>query len=184
MRTRHRALTAIVIASLFASPLAACTTKGDDATTSTTQTASPTVDPADATPQERAEAYLKASDASAAAGWEDSSYADEYLTPELAERQKQDDAGRAESGATISGERILSDWMVVEETDTTSTVEFCEDSSNVKATKDGRPYEISNALGEFVGQHKLIRSSASEPWMIEQKGYYEQGTTCAAHFAG
>lgn len=184
---RQRALTTIAIASLLALPLAACTSSNgeeDPTSTTTSQEAPPTADPADATPQERVEAYLDASDAAAAEGWEDDSYAEEYLVPELAEKQKTDDEERAATGAAITGERQLSDWTVVDEADTNATVEFCEDGSNMEATKDGEPYDISNQLGEYVGQYTLVRESESEPWMIEQKGYYEEGTTCDEHFTG
>lgn len=182
---RQRALTAIATATLLALPLAACTNSGaEEDPTTTTQAAPPTAEPADATPQERVEAYLDASDAAAAEGWKDSSYTEEYLIPELAEKQRADDEERAATGAVITGERQLSDWTVVDETDTSATVEFCEDGSSMEATKDGEPYDISNQLGEYVGQYKLVRDSDSEPWMIEQKGYYEEGTTCAEHFTG
>lgn len=184
---RQRALTTIAMASLLALLLAACTSSNgeeDPTTTATSQEAPPTADPADATPQERVEAYLNASDAAAADGWKDSSYADEYLVPDLAEKAKEEDRSNAETGAIITGDRELSDWTVVDESETTATVEFCEDGSSMKATKDGEPYDINNELGEYVGQYKLVRESNSEPWMIEQQGYYEKGTTCDAHFAG
>lgn len=187
MRTRHRALTTIAAAALLALPLASCTSSnGEEETTaaSTTQDAPPTADPADATPQERIQAYLEASDAAAAEGWKDDSYNDEYLVPELSEEVKTDDQNNAESGAVITGERKLSDWAVVDESDTTATVEFCDDTTNLVATKDGDPVDFSNTPGESVAQYKLIRESGSEPWMIEQQGYYEEGTTCADHFAG
>lgn len=182
---RHRALTAIALATLVAAPLAACTGGGtdEDPTTATTSQAAPSANPADATPQERVEAYLKASDAAAAEGWKDSSYADTYLVPDVATKQKADDAERAKTGSIVTGDRKLSDWTVTEETDTTATVEFCEDTSGLSATKDGEPYEINNQ-GEGVGQYKLTRATTSDPWLIEQKGYYEEGTTCAEHFAG
>lgn len=186
MRTRHRALTALATASLVALPLAACTSsngENEPTTATTTQEAPPAADPSDASPQERVEAYLEASDAAATEGWKDTTYADDYLVPELAEKQKADDEERAATGAVITGDRQLSEWTVVEETDTTATVEFCEDGSGMKATKEGEPYDISNELGEYVGQYKLTREAESEPWMIKQKGYYEEGTTCAEHFA-
>lgn len=186
MRTRHRALTAIAMTTLIAVPLAACTSNGpeEDPTTTTTQEAPPAADPADATPQERVEAFLVASDDAAAEGWEDTAYTDEFLVPELAEQVKEEAAANAETGAVINGERELSEWTIVEETDTTATVEFCDDTSNLEATKDGEPYEITNTTGESVGQYTLVRQSEDEPWMIEQKGYYEEGTTCDTHFAG
>lgn len=182
---RQRTLTAIATATLLALPLAACTNSGaEEDPTTTSQAAPPTADPADATPQERVEAYLNAADDAAAEGWKDTSYADDYLVPELAEKGREEDEENAASGAVITGERKLSEWTVVEETATSATVEFCDDTSDFEATKDGEPYEISNTTGESVGQYKLVRESESEPWMIEQQGYYEEGTTCAEHFAG
>lgn len=182
---RHRALTAIALATLVAAPLAACTGGGtdEDPTTATTSQAAPSANPADATPQERVEAYLKASDAAAAEGWKDSSYSDEYLVPDLAAKVKDEDAKNAESGAVVGGDRKLSDWTVTEETDTTATVEFCDDTTGLSATKDGQPYQINNQ-SQSVGQYKLTRATASDPWLISQQGYYEEGTTCAEHFAG
>ncbi len=73
---------------------------------------------------------------------------------------------------------------VTEEEDTTATVEFCDDGTGFEATKDGKPVEINNASLKVVGQFKLVRKSSSEPWMIQQKGYYDEETTCDAHFAG
>lgn len=182
---RQRTLTAIATATLLALPLAACTNGGaEEDPTTTSQAAPPTADPADATPQERIEAYFEASDAAAADGWKDTSYADDFLVPELAEKQKTDDTERAESGAVITGERNLSDWTVTEEGDTSTTIEFCDDGTSFKATQNGEPVEINNASLKVVGQFKLIRESASEPWMIQQKGYYDEETTCDAHFAG
>lgn len=184
---RQRTLTAIATATLLALPLAACTDSGEGkepTTTATSQQAPPTADPADATPQERVEAYLNASDAAAAEGWKDTAYNDEYLVPELAEQVKTDDQKNAESGALITGDRKLSDWTVVDEDEDTATVEFCDDTSDLEATKNGEPVDFSNKPGESVAQYKLVRESASEPWMIEQQGYYEEGTTCDEHFAG
>lgn len=183
---RQRTLTAIATATLLALPLAACTDSGaeEDPTSTTSQAAPPTADPADATPQERIEAYFEANDAAAAEGWPDPSYNDKYLVPDLAEQAKTEDQENAETGAIITGERKLSDWTVVDETETTATVEFCEDGSGVEATKNGEPYEINNSPGESVAQYELVRDSESEPWMIKQMGYYEEGTTCAEHFAG
>lgn len=183
MRTRHRALTTIAAAALLALPLASCNSEAEDPTSSpTTQEDPPTADPADATPQERVEAYFDASDAAAADGWKDTSYVDDFLVPELAEKQKADDAERAESGAAITGERKLSDWTVTEEGDTATTVEFCDDGTGFEASKDGKPVDINNASLKVVGQFELVRESASEPWMIQQKGYYDEETTCDAHF--
>ncbi|MGP5008196.1 hypothetical protein ACTXJK_14995 [Brachybacterium tyrofermentans] len=183
---RQRTLTAIATATLLALPLAACTDSGaeEDPTTTTSQAAPPTADPADATPQERVEAYFQETDTAAADGWKDNSYLDDYLVPELAEQVREGNEENAATGAVITGERKLSDWTVTEETDTAATVEFCEDGSDIEATKDGEPVEISNTPGESVGQYKLVRESSDEPWMIEQQGYYEEGTTCDAHFAG
>lgn len=183
---RQRTLTVIAMATLIAAPLAACTTNGTEEPTATptTQEAPPSANPADATPQERVQAYFDASDAAAAEGWKDSSYADEYLVPEVAEKQKAEDETNTQTGAIITGDRKLSHWTVVEETDTNATIEFCDDTSELKASKDGEPYKISNAPGKLVAQYKLVRESTEEPWMIEQKGYYEEGTSCESHFAG
>lgn len=180
---RHRVLTTIALATLLAAPLAACTSNAGEEgpTTTTTQEAPPTADPADATAQERLESYFEASDAAAAEGWEDSSYADEYLVPELAEKQQEIDAERAAEGTVITGERVLSDWTVVEETDTTATIEFCDDTTAWEATQEGEPVEITNK-GVLVGKFKLVRDSETEPWLIETKAYYDEETTCDAHF--
>lgn len=186
MRTRHRALTAIAAASLALIPLAGCTNTGEEGPTTspTTQEAPPTANPTDATPQERIEASFDASDTAAADGWKDTSYIDEFFVPELAEKQRVDDEERAESGSVITGETELSDWDVVEESETVAVVEFCQDTSDLEATKDGEPVEISNQNGESVGRFTLVRESDSEPWMIQEQGYYEEGTTCDAHFGG
>ncbi|MBP2407309.1 hypothetical protein [Brachybacterium fresconis] len=50
---RHRALTTIAMATLLAAPLTACTSNAGEEgpTTTTTQEAPPTADPADATAQ-------------------------------------------------------------------------------------------------------------------------------------
>lgn len=184
---RQRALTTIAMASLLALPLAACTSSNGEenpTTTATSQEAPPTADPADATPQERVEASFEASDAAAADGWKDTSYIDDFFVPELAEKQRADDEERAETGAVITGDRVLSDWTTVEETDTTAVVEFCDDTSALEATKDGEPVEITNQRGESIGRFTLVKESDSEPWMIKEQGYYDEGTTCDAHFAG
>lgn len=185
-----RTLTGLATALLLALPLAACDSgTTEDPTTATTTPEAPTTteeatpDPADATPQERIEAYFAASDANAAEGWPDSSYADEYLVPEVAELQKESDAENAETGAIITGDRELSDWTTIEETDTSVTIEFCDDISDHKATKDGEPYELSNPSTVNVGQFVLTREDADSPWMIQTKGYYEAGTSCDDHFA-
>ncbi|GAA1485673.1 hypothetical protein [Brachybacterium fresconis] len=181
---RHRALTTIAMATLLAAPLAACTSNGenDPPTAETATQEAPTTDPADATPQERVKASFDASDAAAAEGWEDTSYIDEFFVPELAEKQRADDAKRAESGAIVTGERKLSHWTVVEETNTSAVVEFCDDTSALQATRDGEPVEIANKYGQSVGQFTLVRESNDEPWMIQKQGYYEEGTTCDEHF--
>lgn len=184
---RQRALTTIAMASLLALPLAACTSSNgeeDPTTTATSQEAPPTADPADATPQERITASFEASDAAAAKGWKDTSYIDDFFVPELAEKQRSDDEERADTGAVITGETKLSDWDVVEESDSTAVVEFCQDTSALEATKDGEPVEITNQRDESVGRFTLTRESDSEPWMIKEQGYYDEGTTCDAHFAG
>lgn len=184
---RQRALSAIALATLLATPLAACTSSNgeeDPTTTTTSQEAPPTADLADATPQERVTASFEASDAAAADGWKDTSYIDNFFVPELAEMQRADDQERAESGAVITGETKLSHFDVVEESDTTAVVEFCQDSSALEATKDGEPVEITNQRDESVGRFTLVRESDNEPWMIQEQGYYDEETTCSAHFAG
>ncbi|WP_062951378.1 hypothetical protein [Brachybacterium sp. sponge] len=181
---RQRTLTAIAAAALLALPLAACTDSGAEEDPTTTQDAPPTADPSDATPQERITASFEASDAAAANGWKDTSYVNDFFVPELAEKQRADDEERASSGAVITGDRALSDWTTVEETDTTAVVEFCDDTSALEATKDGEPVEITNQRGESVGRFTLVKESDSEPWMIKEQGYYDEGTTCDAHFAG
>lgn len=183
---RQRTLTAIATATLLALPLAACTSSNgeeDPTTTATSQQAPPTADPADATPQERITASFEASDAAAADGWKDTSYIDDFFVPELAEKQRADDEERAKTGAVITGETELSDWDVVEESDSTAVVEFCQDTSALEATKDGKPVEITNQRDESVGRFTLAKESDSEPWMIKEQGYYDEGTTCDAHFA-
>lgn len=186
--TRHHTLAGLATATLFlALPLAACTTGAtEDPTTTPTTTSQappPTTDPADLTPQQRIKDYFEASDANSAAGWTDSSYVEEYLVPELADLQKESDAENAETGAVITGDRKLSHWTTVEETDTTTTIEFCDDISDREATLNGEPYEIDNAAEENVAQFTLVREDAESPWMIESKGYYEEGTSCSDHFA-
>lgn len=182
---RQRALSAIALAALLATPLAACTDSGaEEDPTTTTQAAPPTADPADATPQERITTSFEASDAAAADGWKDTGYIDDFFVPELAEKQRIDDQERAESGAVITGETKLSHFNVVDESDTTAVVEFCQDSSGLEATKDGEPVEITNQRDESVGRFTLVRESDSEPWMIQEQGYYDEETTCNAHFAG
>ncbi|MFC7458794.1 hypothetical protein ACFQS2_16505 [Brachybacterium sp. GCM10030267] len=189
MRTRHRPLATIAItaAGLSLLPLAACTTSNGDedpTTPTTTHEAPPTADPADATPQERIAASFEASDAAAAEGWKDTSYIDDFFVPELAEKQRADDQERAESGAVVTGETKLSSWEVVEETDTTAVVEFCQDSGALEATKDGEPVEITNQREESVGRFTLVKESDSDPWMIEEQAYDDEGTTCDEYFAG
>lgn len=70
---------------------------------------------------------------------------------------------------------------MTEETDTSALVEFCEDTTGITATKDGKPYEVNNT-GEGVGSFTLTRESTDRPWLISEKGYYEKGVTCASHF--
>lgn len=183
MRTRHRALTALAMASLVALPLAACGDGSEEnPNEAATQEAPPSQDPADATPQERIEASFVASDAAAAEGWEDTSYIDEFYVPALAERQRASDAGNAETGATVTGATEFSNWSVVDESVTTAVVEFCQNSTGLKATKNGDPVEIENQNGETVGRFTLVRQSGEEPWMIQEQAYYEEGTQCATHF--
>ncbi|GAA1485674.1 hypothetical protein [Brachybacterium fresconis] len=183
MRTRHRALTALAMTSLVALPLAACSGETEEKPTeAAAQEALPSPDPADATPQERIEAYFEASDAAAAEGWKDVSFHERYLVPELSEKAQADGKKRAESGATISGERRLTNWISVEQTDTGATVEFCDDTTELTATTNGETTDISNS-GKLVAQFKLVRESESGIWLIEQKGYYDAAITCGAHFA-
>ncbi|GAA1490638.1 hypothetical protein [Brachybacterium sacelli] len=182
MRTRHRALTALAMASLVALPLAACSDGSEEnPTEAATQEAPPSQDPADATPQERVEAYFDAFDAAAAEGWKDSNYADEYLAPELAETQKADDAKRADSQAIITGERKLSDWTSVNDSGNTVIIEFCNDPSAQEASVGGEPARIPNN-NESVATFTLSRDSESDPWMIALKEYKYEGTACAEHF--
>ncbi|GAA1486363.1 hypothetical protein [Brachybacterium fresconis] len=183
MRTRHRALTALAMASLVAFPLAACGNEGEEKPTeAATQEAPPSQDPADATPQERIEAYFEASDAAAAEGWKDSSYADDYLVPELAEKQKADDAERAETGTVITGDRKLSEWKIVNESGTAAEIEFCDDATRLEASKAGKPVGLSDESPKLIAGFKLTRDPTSEPWMIQKKGYYDEGTSCEAYF--
>lgn len=70
---------------------------------------------------------------------------------------------------------------MTEETDTSALVEFCEDTTGITATKDGKPYEVNNT-GEGVGSFTLTRESTDRPWLISERGYYEEGVTCATHF--
>ena len=186
MRTT-RIITTIAATTLLALPLASCnntTPKDPEYTTGQQQEDPPAADPADATPQERIQAYFDASDKAAAEGWKDNDYLSDYLVPELAEEQRKGDEKNAATGAIITGKRELTDWTVIDENDTTATIEFCNVTKDRKATKDGDPVKIrtANEEGESVAQFKLERSSASKPWMIQQQGYYEEGTTCAEHF--
>lgn len=182
MRTRHRALTALAMASLVAFPLAACNGETEEKPTeAATQEAPPSQDPADATPQERVDAYLDAFDAAAAKGWEDTSYNSEYLTPDLAEQADSVDAENRDSGATIEGERELNNWTVREQDETSVVVEFCQDTSKQRIMRDGQ--DEGEAEGLDVGKFTLTRDTADEPWLIAQKQFYPEGTTCAKHFA-
>lgn len=183
MRTRHRITTALAATTLIALPLTACTDGGDDPGGDFNQTEAPTADPADATPAERIEAYLEADDAAATEGWPDTSYVDKYLTSEAAERKHESIEQNVEIGGIITGERKVSDWTVVDESDTEATVEFCDDISEMTAEKDGEPIEAGNAKDEgSVGQFELVRESESEPWMIQEENYYGDDVTCDDHF--
>lgn len=189
MRTPHRRLALATVTLLGAMFLTACNTSTPDTTATTTthqaaptSTAPPTTAAAQQDPQQRITAYLQASDAAAASGWKDNSYLDQYLVPQLAQSVRAEDEKYAATGATITSQRKLSNWTLSEQTDTSTTIEFCDDTTGAQATKDGKPYPIGTTPGPSVAQYKLARSSTSEPWMIEQTGYYPEGTTCVDHF--
>lgn len=136
------------------------------------------------TPETRIQSYFAAFDASAAKGWPDTAYNREFLTPDLAVKADADDKHNTESGAIITGERKLSEWTVLEEDDTHAVVEFCNDTRDQTATKDGQPVDISNASdGEGVAKFTLARDSKDVLYLISEMGYYPEGTTCADHFA-
>ncbi|GAA1490636.1 hypothetical protein [Brachybacterium sacelli] len=182
MRTRHRALSALAMASLVALLLAACSA-GDEEnpTEAATQEAPPSQDPADATPQERVEAYLDSFDAAAAHGWPDTSYNAEYLSPELAKKPDADDAKNKDSGVTFEGKRGLSQWTTVKEADTSTVVEFCQDTSKQRVIQGGK--DVGETEAADVGKFALTRSSPTEAWYISEMEFYPEGTTCADHFA-
>lgn len=178
--TRHHTLTTIVAALLIATPLAACTNNQDPPTAdeTTTHAAPPTKNPADDTPQQRIEAYFKASDAAAANGWKDTSYSDEYLTPKVAKLNNKDDATNAKTGSRVTGDRKLTDWSVTKDEDTEAVVQFCDDTSDMKAEdKDGKPVKITNGTGESVAVYTLTREDTDQPWMISKTGY-DKDATC------
>lgn len=180
---RQRTLSAIALATLLATPLAACTNNSEDPD----PTAAPTTQeapPADATtpPEERVAEYLEAFDAAAEEGWQDTSYNAEYLTPELAEKADAADAENRDTGATIEGERHLSNWTVLEQEETSVVVEFCQDTSEQRVMRDGE--DQGEAEAAEVGRFTLTRESADDPWLIAEKGFYPKETTCADHFEG
>lgn len=180
--TRHHTLAGLATATLFLTlPLTACTTGAtEDPTTS--QAPPPTTDPADLTPQQRIEDSFEASDAAAAEGWTDLDYIDEYFTPELAEAVRAEEEEQAETGAIITGETKLSNFSTIESSETTAVVEFCQDNRDLEASRDGEPISIANAQDESVAQFTLTRDNGDSPWLIEEQGYFEEGTTCGSHF--
>lgn len=189
MRTRHRPLALATIALLAAASLGACTSTtapADPETSAATHhTAPPATSqaPAQETPQQRITGYLQASDDLARQGWKgDLSYNDEYLVPDLAKRVREAQEKNSQSGAVAHGERTLSDWTTVAETDTAATIEFCDDTTGLTATRDGEPVQAENETGRSVAQFELTRASASDPWLIAEKNYYPRETTCDAHF--
>lgn len=133
-------------------------------------------------PQQRITAYFHAADAAAADGWKDTGYIDEYLVPDLAQQVREGEVKNAQSGAVITGKRELSDWTTVSQTDTTATVEFCDDTTGLTATVNGSPAQGDDETGKVVGQFKLSRSTPADPWMISAKNYYPRDTTCVDHF--
>lgn len=157
-------------------------TQNTPATTAPSTTNSDT-NPATQNPEQRIRAYFQASDKAAANGWKDSTYATEYLTPEIAKAEKADDAERAKSGAKTSGERELTQFSLVEESNKKTVIEFCSDTTKIKATKDGKPVKVNNNT-ESVARFTLTRESASKPWMISEKGWYDKKEvgSCAEYF--
>lgn len=187
----HTTRTACTLAAAALVTLTACnpTTNNNNANPTPTTTIptnasdSNTPNPATQTPEQRIRAYFQASDKAAANGWKDSTYATEYLTPEIAKAEKADDAERAKSGAKTSGERELTQFSLVEESNKKTVIEFCSDTTKIKATIDGKPVKVNNNT-ESVARFTLTRESASKPWMISEKGWYEKKEvgSCAEYF--
>lgn len=187
---RTRGAVALTIGLLMVGALAGCTGETDVAPPTTTGAPSATTETA-ATPftnapgqipEDTVTSYFKAFDTSAADGWKDISYNAAYLTPDLAVKADADDEANRATGSIITGPRHLSEMTVLEETDTGSIVEFCNDTSEMVITKDGAPVDQKRVL-EGVGRFTLTRGSTDEPWLISEKAFYPEGTTCADHFA-
>ena len=158
-------------------------TQNTPATTAPSTTNSDT-NPATQTPEQRIRAYFEADTRAAADGWKDLTHIDKFMTPELAKLQREDDQKRAATGTKLIGERKLSHFTPIEETDTKTIIEFCDNTSAVKAEKDGKPAQIKNqGDGESVARYTLTRASANKPWLISESGYYEEEAgSCADHF--
>lgn len=181
-RLRHRAAGALLLGALLTAT--GCTDTGSNAE-ETSQAAPPSA-PSNASdgstsPEDRVAGYFEAFDAAAEEGWQDTSYNAEYLTPDLAEKADAADAENRDSGATFEGERQLSDWTVLEQEETSVVVEFCQDTSEQRVMRDGE--DQGEAEGAEVGRFTLTRESADDPWLIAEKGFYPEETTCAEHFA-
>lgn len=180
-RLRHRAAGALLLGALLTAT--GCTDTGSNAE-ETSQAAPPSAtsnaSDGSTSPEDRVAGYFEAFDAAAEEGWQDTSYNAEYLTPELAEKADADDAENRDSGATIEGERQLSEWTVLEQEDTSVVVEFCNDTDQ-RVMRDGE--EEREVDGAEVGRFTLTRDAADEPWLIAEIGFYPEETTCAEHFA-
>lgn len=181
-RLRHRVAGALLLGALLTAT--GCTDTGSNAE-ETSQAAPPsaTSNASDGStaPEDRVAGYFEAFDAAAEEGWQDTSYNAEYLTPDLAEKADAADAENRDTGATFEGERQLSDWTVLEQEETSVVVEFCNDASGMSVVRDG--VEEGAVEGREVGRFTLTRDAADGPWLIAEKGFYPEETTCADHFA-
>lgn len=159
-------------------------TQNTPATTAPSTTNSDT-NPATQTPEQRITGFFTALDASASKGWNDFSYASDFLTPEVAKAQIEGDKQDAKNKVVITGKRELTNMSTVEETDTQAVVEFCNDVTDLKATKNGKPVTISNSE-PGVARFTLTRESNDKPWMISEQGYYDKKEvgSCAEYFGG
>lgn len=185
MRT-GRALIAATIALCAAGTIASCgpATSGEQpAPTPPVSFTSPPASPNTQSPETRIEGHFAAFDASAAKGWPDTSYNTQYLAPELASKADGVDQANAATGETIVGERQLSEWTALEESDTQAVVEFCNGTANRKNMKDGKQVVVEDAPTESVGRFTLSMPGADQPYLISEMGYYPKGTTCVEHFA-
>ncbi|MGP9695845.1 hypothetical protein ACT3TZ_14660 [Brachybacterium sp. AOP25-B2-12] len=187
MKTTRRTA---AVAALMVAALAGCTgtstpteTTTDGAKTATAPVSAPPAAPETQSPETRVTGYFAAFDAAAAKGWPDTGYNAEYLTPDLAAKADTDDQANAATGETITGERHLSEWTVLDESDTSAVVEFCNNTADRKATKDGQPVDVRDVATEAVGRFTLTRADTTQPYLISEMGYYPEGTTCADHFA-